>query len=325
MANLMITTACNFRCEYCFGRDIIGPTHPAVNMSWKMFIDLVDWVQSGNIPSMDIHLMGGEPSLHPQFGDMIDELIKREINISVFSNASTPLSSSIIEKSRKYNVQWVVNANHPDFYTEDQMQNLKKNLFSLGDSAYLTFNICGSETPYDYVFDYISKYSLSRKIKIGISLPTMEKNNSYVSFDRFSEISEYVMILHEKAVNEKIEIEFECGVPFCLFSNEQRELLKNIHISHCGSRLDITPWGEVINCLPLARFASFDYKEFRTYRDARDWFFRTVNNYRSVGVEDRCFGCSNIPNGNCGVCLAHGLDKYSSVPFERMKSDGRGL
>ena len=41
MANLMITTYCNFTCRYCFGLDMIGPEHAKTHMSWETFLNLL--------------------------------------------------------------------------------------------------------------------------------------------------------------------------------------------------------------------------------------------------------------------------------------------
>ncbi|MBN2436405.1 MAG: radical SAM protein [Spirochaetes bacterium] len=324
MANLMITTDCNFSCPYCFGRDMIGTSHEKKHMEWDLFTTLIDWIKAGDIYDMDVHLMGGEPTLHPQFKEMIDYIISKNFRIVVFSNASTKINSDLCQQSSSRGISWVVNVNDPATYTSKQANLLDHNLKLLQDAASLTLNICNNKTKYKHIIDYTNKYNLSRHIKIGVSLPTMDKNNVFITFDDFKPVSEYLVQIAKDMAAENITIEFECGVPYCLFDDKQKKYFGDIKISHCGSRLDITPWGNLINCLPLVNFASVHYTNFSNYLIARNWFSEATLPYRRVGVNDQCFGCQNIANGNCGVCLAHGLDKYNRInlpPFPEIKAE----
>ena len=66
MPNLMLTNYCNYRCSYCFGKDIMYPKTPRQTMTRECFDGIVEWVKKG--PSDRIfHLMGGEPTLNPDY------------------------------------------------------------------------------------------------------------------------------------------------------------------------------------------------------------------------------------------------------------------
>lgn len=314
MANLMITTACNFRCDYCFGLDMIGPGRPSVHMTWETYLKLMDWIDQAGLPEQDVHLMGGEPTLSPLFDRMLRDLIKRGRRAAVFSNASTPVEPEALGFSRQSGVRWVVNVNHPDQYQPDQLELLHRNLAELGAAAVITFNLTGPDADFDYVFENIERFDLARSIKIGVTLPTLEKSNVFVDRQDFPGIAEKIMDLLEQAQKHGVGLEFECGVPYCLFNPEQhRRLGPEVYVSHCGSRLDITPEGDVINCLPLCRAARVPYTEFKDYGAAREWFRRAFAPYRRLGGDVDCLGCADHEAGRCGACLAYGLGQFNRV------------
>ena len=93
MANLMITTACNFRCPYCFGLDLFGSGQVRHYMPMQLFGELLAWIDRAAMPEMAVHLMGGEPTLHPSFGEMVEELARRladEIASEIANESSQP-------------------------------------------------------------------------------------------------------------------------------------------------------------------------------------------------------------------------------------------
>jgi len=313
MANLMLTTACNFHCPYCFGLDLFGPGQPRQYMPFKLFKELLAWIDRAEVPEMAIHLMGGEPTLHPAFGDMVDELVRRGRKIVVFSNVAAPLDEALIRRTADLGVRWIINCNSPDTYQDHQLALLHRHLALLGGAACITFNLTDGQTPFQYVLDYIEQYGLHRAIKVGVALPTLEHRNVHAGWDTLPAIAEQILKLLREARRREIRMEFECGVPYCLFSEEQHAELRDIHLSHCASRLDITPAGEVINCLPLCRVASFSFQRFRNYRQAREWFQRMQAPYRQVGIASRCLFCAYRLEGRCSACLAQGLGDYNRI------------
>jgi sulfatase maturation enzyme AslB (radical SAM superfamily) len=322
MANLMITTACNFRCPYCFGLDLFGPGQARQYMPLKLFQEIIAWIDRAAMTEMDIHLMGGEPTLHPAFGDMVEELVRRGWKTAVFSNAATPLDDVLVRRTADLGVSWIVNCNPPTTYRDNQLELLCRHLGLLRQAATITFNFTDGQTPYQYVFDYIEHYSLKHAIKLGVALPTLEHRNVCAEWDNLPSIGRHILELLREARRRQITVEFECAVPYCLFSEEQHGELRNIHVSHCGSRLDITPTGEVINCLPLFRIASVPFDRFQNYRQAREWFQCMLAPYRQAGSTSRCLFCQYRLEGRCSACLAYGLGEYSRIPLPPLPTQG---
>jgi molybdenum cofactor biosynthesis enzyme MoaA len=72
MANLVVADACNLKCAYCFARDHMQASKdnaaPAF-ISLATFEARLDFLDRSGIG--EIRLIGGEPTLHPQFPEMI--------------------------------------------------------------------------------------------------------------------------------------------------------------------------------------------------------------------------------------------------------------
>jgi hypothetical protein len=322
MANLMITTHCNFTCRYCFGRDMIGPGHTKTHMSWETFISLLDWIDRSGMDQLSIHLMGGEPTLNPLFFDMLDELVRRKRDVLIFSNAATRIDPHRLQEAVRKGIRWVVNCNHPSEYKGNQLDFLKANLTILGKNACVTFNVTGGQFDYGYVFDYIKTYGMDPRIKVGVALPTLQRHNVFAQWHEFPAIAERIMELHEAVTAIGCSIDFECGVPYCLFSAEQHRKLDKVRVSHCNSRLDITPWGEVINCLPLSKMTTVQYDHFSDYGQARNWFEKLLTPYRQVGSTADCLTCESHLNQDCRACHAYGIAEFNRVPLPPLPKRG---
>jgi hypothetical protein len=313
MANLMITTYCNFTCRYCFGLDMIGPNHAKSHMTWETFLSLLAWIDRSGMDHLSVHLMGGEPTLNPLFFDMLNEAVRRDCNVLVFSNAATQIDPHRLVEAVKKGARWVVNCNHPSQYHGNQLDLLKANLAILGKNASITFNVTSGEFDYSYVFDYIKTFGLDPRIKVGVALPTLQHHNVYAQWEEFPAIAEQILALHETVTGIGGNIEFECGVPYCLFTSEQHRKLGNVHVSHCNSRLDITPWGDVINCLPLSKMVSVPYNRFSDYGQAKDWFGKLLMPYRQVGSTADCLTCESRLPHHCSACHAYGIAEFNRL------------
>ena len=68
MANLSITNTCNKKCVYCFASDTLGE-YGKTHMNITVFEKALEYLERSNLGQ--IRLLGGEPSLHPDFIDFV--------------------------------------------------------------------------------------------------------------------------------------------------------------------------------------------------------------------------------------------------------------
>jgi MoaA/NifB/PqqE/SkfB family radical SAM enzyme len=82
--DVYITSQCNRRCTYCF----LPPEFfsSGARMSPDRFAGVVSWSQHEGV--REITLLGGEPSLHPHFADMVSHAATRRLKVRVVTNGS---------------------------------------------------------------------------------------------------------------------------------------------------------------------------------------------------------------------------------------------
>lgn len=310
MPNLMLTNWCNYKCPYCFGIDRMTPKVKAEAMSDETFLGILNWLEKSHYHQA-IHLMGGEPTLHPKFEWIVDMLIERDYPINIFSNLATEKAPVYAEKLSVLPISWVVNVNPPYKWTSEQRERIETSLRHLGQAASITFNIMPDEPQNDWSIELIEKFNLKRTIKVGFVLPTYTQSNYALNDEEYKTVAGRVVQLAQAAEKYHIRLEYECGVPTCAFTEEQLGQLWQCGSavkSGCCSRLDITPSGEVIYCLSLATVASKKYNEFANYQEAKNWFETLFAPYRRLGRVADCATCNLMNPDQCnGACLAKNL------------------
>ncbi|HDL01143.1 MAG TPA: radical SAM protein, partial [candidate division Zixibacteria bacterium] len=156
MPNLMVTNKCNLACSYCFGVEQMHPRMQKEYMSKEVFCSLLDWLKQSN--ENYFHIMGGEPTQHPEFIWMLEISSKMSFVVDIFSNGITDFSPEELETVRRLSRTWIVNVNDPQKYTPIISAKLESLLQSLGEQVVLTFNIINTNYDPNYLFGYINKY-----------------------------------------------------------------------------------------------------------------------------------------------------------------------
>lgn len=319
MPNLMLTNYCNCHCSYCFGVDMMAPAKPAVQMSRETFNDILAWLDKVPFDRV-MHLMGGEPTLHPDIEKIVEELLDRDLHVTIFSNMASDQAPVLAEKFAGLPVKWVANVNHPSRWTPQQEANIRRALKAGGRAVSLSVNILPELADDSWVIDLIREYDLDRNIKVGFVLPTLNSSNQALEDDQYRVVADRLVDLVKAGEEIGLSAGYECGVPYCVFTDEQTGYLwrhKSYINSGCMSRLDITPEGNLIYCLPLATAYHPHFSEFETYPEARDWFERKYAPYRKLCSKVECAECMlNNPVKCNGGCMAKNMQGAHNVKFD---------
>ena len=192
-----------------------------------------------------------------------------------------------------------------------------------GQKLSLTFNIIPNDSDNLWALDLIKHYNLARKIKVGFILPTLTSSNMALKDEEYKVVTQRIIDLVKAGEDLGVSVEYECGIPYCSFSEEQLGFLwhhgSNVS-SGCFSRLDFTPEGDVMYCLPLATAGLRHFTEFENYQECRNWFESRFRPYRMLGSKIECADCPlNNPVKCNGACMAKNMIGAKNVHF-----DGKG-
>lgn len=100
--DVSITGSCNLQCKYCYAEaGTTVTTHLPRDLLGALF---------GEFEQLGVHFVriaGGEPLLHPEFFEIIEDLENIPINYSIATNG-TLVSPAVANRLRRLNAQWVV-------------------------------------------------------------------------------------------------------------------------------------------------------------------------------------------------------------------------
>src|SRR2546429_917870 len=89
--SLEITGRCQLRCAHCYANS--GPTgaHGAMTRAeWSRVLD-----EAAAIGVRRVQLIGGEPTLHPEFAEVVRYALRQCLDVEVFSNLARPFPAEL--------------------------------------------------------------------------------------------------------------------------------------------------------------------------------------------------------------------------------------
>ena len=312
--NLMLTSRCNQACPYCFAADEMGEDRRDQTMTYDEVTECLEFLKASECKA--VSLLGGEPTLHPQFGRIIREARARSLRVIVFTNL---LFRDAIEGLAMDDVEIVANINRLDSYTLAQLRKIKTNLDRYPKRLTPGFNIHSLEDSYRGVLGLYDAHGLERRnLRLGLASPIPSGTNSHVPLEDFPKIGNYLLRLAEACNEVGVDINYDCGFVRCMFTDEQIERLTEFDQApafNCGTPVDIGPGRRAWHCFPLSTYRGVRLSDFSSIQKLHDALDTMYNHYRAFGTRKDCPTCEHKLSGLChGGCLGHVLGTLSNVP-----------
>jgi cyclic pyranopterin phosphate synthase len=314
MANILLTEKCVRSCPYCFAKEYLKESKENL-LLWENLIYLADLFEVSN--EKRLSLLGGEPTLHPEFVDFVMYLHQRRFKVNVFTSGI--MSSKNLNAAKEYlltipaeNLSLVCNYNHPNSSTPNETKQINKFFNTFSKYITLSFNLYQKDFDFTFLTDAICKYELKKHIRLGLAQPIPGQKNECLTLSEIRGIAEKLRNQLPVLEKNRISLSFDCGMPMCIFSDEDIGRLFKLNrgrvMFSCSPALDIGPDMQMWSCFPLCNYERKSLYDFDNVQEIKNYFSEQHKNLRKErkGIFEECNTCVHFEENLCrGGCLAH--------------------
>jgi MoaA/NifB/PqqE/SkfB family radical SAM enzyme len=274
-----------------------------------------------------VSLLGGEPTIHPQFAEMMDRAIARRFRVLVLSGGLIPERvMKKLEAASKDELSVMMNIAPPGGeFSRREQEKQKEVMLRLGSKVVLGLNIDSPGVALEFLLDWIDEYQLERAVRLGLAHPIVGGANAYLDPGDYPAVGRRVANFAFQAREACVQIEFDCGWVPCMFPEG---VLQELGIPpqqvgmRCNPILDVLPGRQVISCYPLAEIAREPLPSEHDGSWLADRFTERLSSYRPMMLYRKCATCAWRERGECtGGCIAKAMRRMQSpVQIERTQS-----
>lgn len=283
-------------------------------MSWDELKKIISYHKS---PQDVVSLLGGEPTLHTEFAEMVEWIVKQGFPVKIFTNGCTSRLRSISGLCREHRINIILNLNMPDTYNENEWEQIQRNCTALGSNIALSYNIFEPDFTWEHTKEAILKWGLHRDVRVGMTQPIKGMNNAYLKEDDMSAACARLVAMAEDMAEDGIKLGFDCGFRPCSFTDEQLAILAECGTGFsfvCSPILDIGPELMVWRCFPFSVEEGVKMTDFNSFEEIEKHFADKWQETQRQGNTDKCLICENMESGVCaGGCLSRTVTKLDSL------------
>lgn len=323
MANIMINDVCNLQCPYCFANKYVnGDT--TTDITYANFKKAVDWINREGAER--IAFIGGEPTLHAQFEDLIKYAASQrrpEQEIMVFTNGL--FDEDKIDLFKKYHIGMLINLNSYEDIGRKKYNKVVENIKKMrlkGMHASIGINFYKGDLDTKFVLDVIREFGYE-ELRVGITSPNTSEKIARGPFAYYEEIKKPLFKLIEDCAKLGCGVHFDCQrIPICIMK-DKIDYIRGLEdkygvridvfdCSNCTPVLDITTDLQVARCFGVSgNDITVPMEAFANERDLWGYFATNVDAIgRLIPMDEKCMDCYDRNIGLCqGGCLTFKLDK----------------
>lgn len=321
MANILLTNKCIRECPYCFASKEMAQSAEKDYLSWENAVYLADFL--GASGEKRVSLLGGEPTLHPEFVDMLLYFIERGFGVTVFTSGI--MSKAKLGELEKHvaeipagRINFVCNLNNPEQTKTPKAESEKLEAFlsALGPRTMPGFNIYRPDFELEFLFDLVERHGMKKRLRLGIAHPIRGAESEALSVEDIGKAIARLYSYRNAFDKSRIKPNFDCGFPQCRITDEQLGWLTRLTgraSFKCDPAIDITPDMHVYCCFPLSFVNRKSIFEFDSFRQIAGFYKKMLDEIRTSqpGIYKECGDCVSRSEGTCaggGACR-------SAAPF----------
>lgn len=326
MSNIFLTGKCNLKCSYCFASEFVNKKD--AEFSIENFIKVLEFIKK---TSKHVGLIGGEPTLHAKFDEILDVLLKDEdIKASTIYTNGLEVDK-YIEKISNKKFKLLVNCNSPKIIGEKNYEALKNNLKLLAkekkSDIHLGININQQEENYSYIFDLLN---IVKEPVLRVSPAISNDFKTGNILDEYKKIKPTIMKVYKNCIKNNIIPSADCNaLPYCILDKNDKQIMldivnlsKKLKINYdivaacqtCKPVIDIFPDLTVARCFGLANKDKISLKEFKNISQIETYFINKIDIYAKLAfVSKECQECKYNLLDKCGICLSYKTQKAEKI------------
>ncbi len=328
MANLFLTRKCNLKCPYCFADEFVNKENEEYTM--ENFHKAINFIKT--MPGERLGFIGGEPTLHPKFKEMLDYVLKDdEIGHFIIYTNGLELHKYIDDlKFRKVNM--LINCNPPADLGEKRFNRLKENITLLKEKGIRNFNLginlYSKDMDYSYIFDLL-KISGNHQLRFSTALPNSDKEEMDDPLKSFMDFKPFLFQFFEDCIKNEIVPNNDCNaIPQCLLTPEDKKtqlklamLSKEYRVpdtittAHtCNPVIDILPDLTAVRCFGLSKYMKASIEEHKNMENLRNYFINQIDLYARLSfVSEGCNACKMRMLNRCGLCFTYKMKQCEKI------------
>jgi sulfatase maturation enzyme AslB (radical SAM superfamily) len=317
--NVLLTRRCNRRCPYCFAAARIsyaaggGPDLAADEViSEDAFGEAVAFAVRSRVPVLGV--LGGEPSLHPRFLELLSHAWERGLETKVFTNGlwrPRDLEAAAARHARgPVPLRVVLNVNAPAITPAAEQRAQERLLEALGPLCTLSYNVYDAATDLRFLVELVRRHRSGRHIRLGMAQPLAETGSAHLAPAEYPRVVPRLMDLAAACDAADVTLGFDCGFTLCMFTPEQLGVLQlagSPVVAQCGPAVDVGTDLSVWACFPLATItAPVQLGAFADLDALVRHFEQEFGRLYRAGALDACLDCRFLRRRQCaGGCAAH--------------------
>ena len=340
MANIMITDTCNLACPYCFANEFVNKQRNEIER--EVFDEAVRFIL-GDGSHKSVGIIGGEPTLHSKFDELMRSLILNEEVQKIMLYTNGLLIDQHWNVCTHPKTHMLINCNPESIIGHSNYERLCRNLDVLFvekmsfDRVTLGINMFRPEFEYAYILEMLKKYNI-HKLRVSITVPDKSILKATSPFDYFLSMKQRVLKFFDELLQNEIVPHFDCNkIPYCLITKEEmdsfsryldnpkiRDRFNESNLSNnrvmCLPVIDIRQDLTAVRCFGLSDATKTSIRNFRCITDLEKYYFREIDSFAiNIPHSKKCAGCYENKTVNCyGGCLAFKIQMINRIKRKKI-------
>ena len=329
MANIMLTDACNLKCQYCFANEFVNKDRNEISM--ENFEKAVSFITADGFCDR-IGLIGGEPTLHSQFDKILRTLILNPKVHRIVLYTNGVFLDNYRDLICHPKMALLVNCNSPEEMGITNFERMDANLdYMLNTRLFrekitMGINLYSPDMDIQYMLQLLQKYDMHH-VRISITVPNdaSEKNSEAVLY--FKKMKQFISESISLFLSNGIIPNYDCNkMPACVLppvdpckveTGNNTEIIKHLKMSNithtevqCHPVVDIRQDLTAVRCFGLSEWTKQNIQDYRSLKELINYYMRTIDSYMYNTVSGRtCADCRLRKVQECsGGCLAFKID-----------------